>query len=137
MHSLQSALSLSVTPQKNCVVIPGPSLSSAIPRAEPEEQKARYQATKLHFAVFTASRRLGTPLPGEAAKLCPHCAVRAAQQWRRPQQSQTKRRSPRGGRELCRKCTALLGKQQECGTKVTAAAQGRQMKAGSILHYVV
>lgn len=83
-HSLKIKF---VTPQKRCVVILGPYLRSAIPRAEPEEQKHVTKPQNSAFAVFTASHQLGTPSPREAAKLCPHCAVRAPQRWRRPQQS--------------------------------------------------
>lgn len=71
VHGLHPALSPPVTPQKNCVVILEPYPRPAIPRAEPEEQKHINQATKLHFAVLTASHQASTALPREAAKLCP------------------------------------------------------------------
>lgn len=71
VHGLHPALSPSVPPQQNCVVILGTFPRPAIPRAEPEEQKHVNQATELHFAELTASHQGSTALPGAAAKLCP------------------------------------------------------------------
>lgn len=140
MHSPQPALSQSVIPQKNCVVILGPHLRSAIPRAQPRNRSTfpspQTPLCSVHSITPTEhafNERGCQALP----TLVLYVLLSSGGVPSKAHRSQTKRRSPRGGRELCRKCAALLGKQQECGTKVTATAQGRQMKAGSILHYVV
>lgn len=90
--------------------------------------------------TFTASNQLRKLLPTDTTRLCPTLALYALHSGAGIQQqspSQLNQEKVTKGRELWRKCTALLGKQQECGTKVTATAWGHQMKEGSILHYVV
>lgn len=110
-------------------------LRSIAPRTEPKEQQTACYQDRIRLYNIHSIKTTEQTFTCRCSQALSHTgAVCSSQQSScKAHHSQSQKRSKRK-RELWRKCRALAGKQQECGTKVTAAAWGCQMRAGSILH---